>query len=384
MKYPESFSSKLPKVKTSIFTVMSKMAADHDALNLSQGFPDFPVAEELVKKVSEYIAKGFNQYAPSPGLPQLRAGIAEKTERLYGNYYNPGTEVTVTAGATEAIFCAITAMIREDDEVIMFPPAYDCYAPTVELCNGKPVFVPLHAPDYKIDWDEVKKLITRRTRMIIVNTPHNPTGTILTADDIEQLERITKDNDIVIVSDEVYQHIIFDGENHQSMARYPELARRSFVVGSFGKTFHATGWKVGYCLAPENLTAELRKVHQYVTFAVNHPVQRALADYIQTPENYLHIAEMYREKRDYFVDALRGSRFKTVKSKGSYYQLLNYSEITDEPDTEFAERLTKEFKVAAIPISVFYNNPVQEHMLRFCFAKEKETLAKAAEILHKL
>ncbi len=384
MKYPESFSSKLPKVKTSIFTVMSKMAADHDALNLSQGFPDFPVAEELVKKVSEYIAKGFNQYAPSPGLPQLRAGIAEKTERLYGNYYNPGTEVTVTAGATEAIFCAITAMIREDDEVIMFTPAYDCYAPTVELCNGKPVFVPLHAPDYKIDWDEVKKLITRRTRMIIVNTPHNPTGTILTADDIEQLERITKDNDIVIVSDEVYQHIIFDGENHQSMARYPELARRSFVVGSFGKTFHATGWKVGYCLAPENLTAELRKVHQYVTFAVNHPVQRALADYIQTPENYLHIAEMYREKRDYFVDALRGSRFKTVKSKGSYYQLLNYSEITDEPDTEFAERLTKEFKVAAIPISVFYNNPVQEHMLRFCFAKEKETLAKAAEILHKL
>lgn len=384
MKYPESFSSKLPKVQTSIFTVMSKMSTDHGALNLSQGFPDFPVADELVKKVGEYMKKGYNQYAPSSGLLQLRVGISDKTAKLYGTYYNPGTEVTITAGATEAIFCAITAMICEDDEVIMFTPAYDCYAPAVELCNGKPVFVPLHAPDYKIDWNEVKKLITRRTRMIIVNTPHNPTGTVLAAEDVAQLERITKDNDIVIVSDEVYQHIIFDGDEHQSMARYPELARRSFVVGSFGKTFHATGWKVGYCLAPENLTAELRKVHQYVTFAVNHPVQRALADYIQTPENYLYIAEMYREKRDFFVDALKGSKFETIKSKGSYYQLLNYSAISEEPDTEFAERLIKEYKVAAIPISVFYNNPVQEQMLRFCFAKEKETLEKAAEILHKL
>lgn len=384
MKYPESFSSKLPKVQTSIFTLMSKMAADYNAINLSQGFPDFPVSTELIGKVNEYMTKGVNQYAPAAGLPRLREGIAAQTKLCYGAEYNPETEITITAGATEAIFCAITAMIREDDEVIMFTPAYDCYAPTVELCNGKPVYVPLHAPDYKVDWDEVKKLITRRTRMIIINTPHNPTGTVFTAKDAEQLERITKDNDIVIVSDEVYAHIIFDDEQHQSMSRFPHLASRSFVVGSFGKTFHVTGWKVGFCLAPENLTAELRKIHQYVTFAVNHPVQCAIADYIESPDNYLHIAEMYRQKRDFFVDALKGSKFKATLSKGSYYQLLDYSAITDEPDTQFAERLTKEHGVASIPISVFYNNPVHECMLRFCFAKENETLEKAAEILHKL
>ncbi|MDR9397497.1 MAG: methionine aminotransferase [Salibacter sp.] len=384
MKYPESLSSKLPKVSTTIFTVMSQLAKEHNAINLSQGFPDFPVAESLVDKVYEYMKKGFNQYAPMQGEMALREAVAEKMENMYSQPYNPDTEITITAGGTEAIFSAITSLIKEEDEVIIFTPAYDCYAPTVELSGGKAIYFPLRAPNYDIDWNEVKKLITRRTRMIIINTPHNPTGQVLSAGDMQQLERITKDNEIVILSDEVYEHIIFDGYEHQSVARYPKLAERSFIVGSFGKTFHATGWKVGYCAAPENLMKEFRKVHQYNIFAVNRPVQLALADHLKDPSNYLEVSEMYQEKRNVFVSSLRGSRFKINRSAGTYFQLLDYSEITDEKDTDFSVRLTKEHGVASIPVSVFYNNPVHDNMLRFCFAKEEETLKRAAEILVKL
>lgn len=384
MIYPDSISSKLPKVGTTIFTVMSKLASDENAINLSQGFPDFPVSEELIDLYSEAMRAGFNQYAPMSGIIELREAICEKTERLYSAKYNPDTEVTITAGATQAIYTAITSVIKEGDEVILFTPAYDCYAPTVELCGGKNIYVPLKAPFYKIDWNEVRKLVNRRTRMIIINTPHNPTGTILSAEDMMQLEKLTKGSDIIVLSDEVYEHILFDGYEHQSVARFPNLAERSFIIASFGKSFHATGWKVGYALAPENLMKEFRKVHQYVTFAVNHPVQRALAKYISKPENYLQVSSLYQEKRDFFLKAIKESRFEIRPSAGTYFQLLGYKDITEEKDTDFAVRLTKEFKIASIPVSVFYHSPVDDKVLRFCFAKEMETLEKAAEVLIKI
>lgn len=384
MEYPNSIGSKLPKVGSSIFSVMSKMAQEFDAINLSQGFPDFPVSEELINLVHREMMAGNNQYAPMAGVASLRNQIAHKAQLLYGVEYNPDTEVTVTAGATQAIYTAIQAVIREEDEVIIFTPAYDSYTPAIELAGGKVVNVPLRSPDFQIDWDEVKKLVNRRTRMILINTPHNPTGTILSEDDMEQLERITSGNDIIILSDEVYEHIIFDEQKHESVSRYPALAERSFVIGSFGKTFHATGWKVGYILAPENLMREFRKVHQYNVFTVNTPVQLALAEFMKTPENYMHISDMYQEKRDFFLSKLEGSKFKVIPTSGTYFQLLDYSEISDEKDTEFAEMLTKKHKVASIPVSVFYHNPTQDRILRFCFAKENETLEKAAQILAKL
>lgn len=384
MEYPNSIGSKLPKVGSSIFSVMSKMAQEFDAINLSQGFPDFPVSEELINLVHREMMAGNNQYAPMAGVASLRNQIAHKAQLLHGVEYNPDTEVTVTAGATQAIYTAIQAVIREEDEVIIFTPAYDSYTPAIELAGGKVVNVPLRSPDFQIDWDEVKKLVNRRTRMILINTPHNPTGTILSEDDMEQLERITSGNDIIILSDEVYEHIIFDGKKHESVSRYPALAERSFVIGSFGKTFHATGWKVGYILAPENLMREFRKVHQYNVFTVNTPVQLALAEFMKIPENYMHISDMYQEKRDFFLSKLEGSKFKVIPTSGTYFQLLDYSEISDEKDTEFAEMLTKKHKVASIPVSVFYHNPTQDRILRFCFAKENETLEKAAQILVKL
>lgn len=384
MEYPNSIGSKLPKVGSSIFSVMSKMAQEFDAINLSQGFPDFPVSEELINLVHREMMAGNNQYAPMAGVASLRNQIAHKAQLLHGVEYNPDTEVTVTAGATQAIYTAIQAVIREEDEVIIFTPAYDSYTPAIELAGGKVVNVPLRSPDFQIDWDEVKKLVNRRTRMILINTPHNPTGTILSEDDMEQLERITSGNDIIILSDEVYEHIIFDEQKHESVSRYPALAERSFVIGSFGKTFHATGWKVGYILAPENLMREFRKVHQYNVFTVNTPVQLALAEFMKTPENYMHISDMYQEKRDFFLSKLEGSKFKVIPTSGTYFQLLDYSEISDEKDTEFAEMLTKKHKVASIPVSVFYHNPTQDRILRFCFAKENETLEKAAQILAKL
>jgi len=384
VEYPNSISSKLPKVGTTIFTIMSKMAADHNAINLSQGFPDFPVDPKLIELVNQYMLKGYNQYPPMGGVMALREKVAEKTESLYGASYDPEHEVTIMAGATQAIFTTIQALIREEDEVIIFTPAYDCYAPAVELAGGKTIYVPLQAPDFQIDWEEVKKLVTRRTRMILINTPHNPTGTIWRQEDLVQLERITAGNDIIILSDEVYEHIVFDGETHESVAKYPNLAERSVIVGSFGKTFHATGWKVGYALAPKNIMSEIRKVHQYNVFTVNHPVQLAIAEYMKSPATYLEVSEMYQAKRDFFLRAIASSKFTVHPSSGTYFQLLGYEQLSDKNDIEYAKELTKQHSVAAIPISVFYHNQVQNSVLRFCFAKEDETLERAAEILVKL
>ncbi len=384
MKYPDSISSKLPDVGTTIFTVMSKLAAEENAINLSQGFPDFPISEELIGLVDKYMRKGYNQYAPMQGVPELREQLAMKYENLYGAKYDPETEITITAGGTQAIYTAITALTKENDEVIVFSPAYDCYVPAIELSGASAVYYNMMAPDFCIDWEKVKKLVNHRTKMIIINTPHNPPGTIWSELDMQELETVVKNTGIVVLSDEVYEHILFDRQEHQSACRFPGLINRSIIVGSFGKTFHATGWKVGYAVGPENLMSEFRKVHQFVTFAVNHPVQRAIAEYISNPDNYMSIGKMYQKKRDLFLDALKGSRFSFTPSAGTYFQLLDYSAITDEKDTEFAKRLTREYKVASIPVSVFYNIKTDSKVLRFCFAKQDETLLKAAEILQKV
>lgn len=381
MHYPASVSSKLPQVPTSIFSVMSKMAHDNDAINLSQGFPDFPISEELIKLVHKYMKKGFNQYAPMQGVPALREVIAKKVESLYGASYDPDAEITITAGATQALFTAIMALVKEGDEVIVFTPAYDSYAPAIELAGGKAVYIQLQTPEYKVDWEQVKKVINSRTKMMIINTPHNPTGSVMDKIDMRQLEKITKDNDIIILSDEVYEHIIFDGLTHHSVSAYPSLAQKSLVVASFGKTFHATGWKMGYCLAPEKLMKEFRKIHQFNVFSCNTPIQYALSEYLQTPENYLGLGKMYQDKRDLFLDAIKNSKFKPVPCSGTYFQLLSYKKISNEPDVKMAEKLTIENKIASIPVSVFYNNPHDEKVLRFCFAKENDTIIKAGKIL---
>lgn len=379
--YPNTISSKLPKVGTTIFTVMSRLAQEQGAFNLSQGFPDFPVDQHLIDLVHHHMSTGKNQYPPMAGIPRLREIICEKMERLYGTSYDPETEVTITAGGTQAIFTAIMATINEGDEVIMFTPAYDCYAPAVELAGGKPVYVQLKSTDYSIDWKQVKKVVSRHTKMIMINTPHNPSGAVLKEADVQELIKITKDNDIIILSDEVYEHIIFDGIPHQSMARHPELANRSMIVYSFGKTFHVTGWKTGYVVAPKNLMAEFRKVHQFNVFTANSPIQYALADYMSNEDNYMHIGAFYQAKRDLFLSAVKASRFKIKPTRGTYFQLLDYSKISKEEDTELAKRLTIEHKVASIPVSVFYHNPVQNNVLRFCFAKEDDTLKRAGDII---
>ena len=381
MNSPISISSKLPQVPTSIFAIMSKMANDYGAVNLSQGFPDFPVSEELISLVNKYMTAGLNQYGPMPGVLSLRGAISEKMKFLYGASYDPENEITVTAGATQALFTAIMALIKEGDEVIVFTPAYDSYAPAIELSGGKPIFVQLETPDYKINWEMVMKLVNSKTKMIIINSPHNPTGSILEKEDMMALEKITRDNDILILSDEVYEHIIFDNYKHQSVSKFPELAKRSLIVGSFGKTFHATGWKVGFCVGPENLMKEFRKVHQFNVFSVNTPVQYALAEFMQNKENYVRIGGMYEKKRNLFIKSLEGSRFKVLPCHGTYFQLLDYSEITKIPDTEFAEKLTKENKIASIPVSVFYSASIDKKVLRFCFAKTDETIIEAANIL---
>jgi methionine transaminase len=382
--YPNPLRSKLPKTGTSIFTIMSQLAAEHNAINLSQGFPDFESSAELIALVNKYMKKGHNQYAPMPGLARLREAIAGKMERLYSAAYSPEKEITITAGGTQAIYAAITSCIKEGDEVIVFEPAYDCYVPAIELNGGIPVYIQLKAPDFHIDWNEVKKVVSQRTKMIVINTPHNPTGTILTARDMQMLEKITRNTDIIILSDEVYEHILFDGYEHQGIARFPALAARSFIVFSFGKTYHNTGWKMGYCLAPENLMAEFRKVHQFMVFSVNTPIQHALADYMGNEEHCRQLGEFYQEKRNYFISLLKGSKFKCQPALGSYFQLLGYSDISEEKDTDFAVRLTKEAGVASIPTSVFYHKPVDARLLRFCFAKSNETLEKAAEKLCKV
>ena len=384
MNYPNLISSKLPNVGTTIFTVMSKLALDHNAINLSQGFPDFNCDEELIALVNKHMKEGKNQYAPMAGLPVLREMLSEKIESLHQTKYNPDTEITITAGGTQAIYTAISAIVREGDEVIIFEPAYDCYQPAIEMNGGTTIYLQLKAPTYTIDWNQVKKVINHRTRMIIINTPHNPTGSIMTKEDMQQLEKITKNTDIVIISDEVYEHIIFDNQQHQSVSRFPKLAERSFIVSSFGKTFHTTGWKMGYCVAPKNLMAEFRKVHQFLVFCVNSPIQYALAEYLKDKNNYTELNKFYQDKRDYFVKLIKNSKFEFTPSAGTYFQLLSYKKLSKEKDTDYAIRLTKEFGVASVPVSVFYHEPTDNNVLRFCFAKKEETLEKAAEILNKI
>lgn len=383
-KFNGNIISKLPGVETSIFAVMSGLANQHKAINLSQGFPDFPVSEKLISSIHKKMKAGLNQYAPMPGVAEFREQIVKKAYKTYGIEYNVDSEVTVTAGATQALFTAITAFIREEDEVIVFEPAYDSYGPAVRLNGGVVKYSQLRLPDYHIDWQEVALMITHRTKMIIINTPHNPSGSVLSKEDMLQLQKITKNTDIIILSDEVYEHIIFDGKKHESVCAYPELTERSLVVGSFGKTFHATGWKMGFVFAPENLMKEFRKVHQFNVFAVNTPIQHALAEYMMDPENYLHLGEFYQQKRDFFTERVKGSRFKIIPSYGTYFQLLDYSAISEEKEMDFATRLITEFGLASIPVSAFYQKKDDNKILRFCFAKNEETIEKAAEILCKI
>ena len=382
--YEGNIISKLPQTGTSIFAVMTQLATQHNAMNLAQGFPDFPVSEQLVDLVHHYMKKGFNQYAPMPGVKVLREAISKQFMQNYGAQYHSETEITITAGATQALYTIISALVHKGDEVIIFEPAYDSYAPAITLNGGLVKHAQLNFPDYRINWEEVTRMISSSTRMIIINTPHNPTGSILTEEDLMRLERLTKGTDIIILSDEVYEHLIFDGVKHDSVCKYPELASHSIVVGSFGKTFHATGWKTGFILAPEKLTREVRKVHQFVVFAVNTPVQYAVAEYLQNPDNYLHLGAFYQKKRDLFLEAIKGSRFKPLSCHGTYFQLLDYSAISDQKEMEFAEWMVKEHKLAAVPVSPFYREKVDNHALRFCFAKTEETLQKAGEILCKI
>ena len=382
--FKQAVISKLPNATTSIFSVMSKLAFEQNAINLSQGYPDFPSSPELINLVTNAMKKGYNQYAPMPGIMQLREVISEKITTLYGTTYDPETEITITAGATQAIYTIISALVQKDDEVIIFAPAYDCYDPTIRLNGGKTVEIELRSPEFKVDWHKVKNAVSERTKMIIINTPHNPTGTVLQKEDMIALKSIVKNTGIVILSDEVYEHIIFDGEKHQSVALFPGLAERSFIVASFGKTFHNTGWKMGYCTGPKELMAEFRKTHQFNVFSVNHPIQRALAEYVKTPENYLSLSVFYQKKRDYFLNAIKDSKFNFTPSTGTYFQLLGYENISDEKDTEIAIRLTKELKVASIPVSVFYNNRIDNKVLRFCFAKSEETIKRGADILNQI
>lgn len=373
--------SKLPDVGTTIFTIMSKLAADHQAINLSQGFPDFDAHPDLIELVGDAMRRGLNQYAPMQGVADLRGEISKKVEILYGARIDPDTDITVTSGATEALFAAITAVVHPGDEVIVIEPAYDAYVPAIQLNQGIPVFVPMTFPDYGVDWDRLQNAVTSRTRLIILNSPHNPTGTALNAGDIDALQAIADRPDLYILSDEVYEHIIFDERRHESLLRYPDLARKSFVVSSFGKTYHTTGWKIGYCIASPELSAEFRKVHQFLTFASSTPVQNAYARFMRRRELYTGLSGFYQQKRDLFLQLMEGSRFAPLPCAGTYFQMMDYSRISDESDLDFARRMTVEFGVAAIPPSVFYHDRRDNKVLRFCFAKQDRTLEQAAEIL---
>lgn len=376
--------SKLPNVGTTIFTVMSALANKHNALNLSQGFPNFKSDQKLIDLVCHAMNSGHNQYAPMAGSLELRVAITTKFEQLYKTTYNPDSEITVTAGATQAIFTIISTFIKPEDEVILFRPAYDCYEPAIELNGGKPISIQLVAPHYKVDWTEVSKKITSKTKMVIINTPQNPSGTVFSKDDMLKLQDLLKETNIILLSDEVYEHIIFDGEAHQSACLFTDLKARSFIVASFGKTFHNTGWKLGYCCAPKELMAEFQKVHQFNVFCVNHPMQKALADYIQEPNHYLELSTFYQRKRDLFLSLIKDSRFKFIPAQGTYFQVLDYSDITTENDVEFAKRLTIDQKIAAIPLSVFNTGNLDNKVLRFCFAKTDATLKEAAAILNRI
>ncbi len=378
------FNSKLPTVGTTIFTVMSKLAQEHKAINLSQGFPDYDMPQKLIDYVDSSMKNGHNQYAPMHGLAALRELVAEKIGLFYQANYHPDTEVTITAGGTQAIFTALAATINAGDEVIIFEPAYDCYAPVVKLFGGLVKPFELHGPDYEIDWEMVKKIFTSNTKMIIINSPHNPTGSIMQQKDIDALIKLTKNTDILILSDEVYEHIIYDGVQHQSIALYPELRERSFIVASFGKLLHATGWKIGYCLAPAKLMTEFRKVHQFNVFSVNTPMQMGIANYLMHENIYHELAPFFQQKRDLFRALISQTNFKLLPCKGSYFQCVSYAHFSNEKDVDFAKRLVIDYGVASIPISAFYTKNNEEKIIRFCFAKKQETLEKAVERLMKL
>ncbi|MDG1276408.1 MAG: methionine aminotransferase [Algoriphagus sp.] len=375
--------SKLPEVGTTIFTIMSKLAADHHAINLSQGFPGFNAPQDLLDLVTTHMRLGNNQYAPMSGVPILRQRIAKKVQLQTGIQYNEEEEITVVSGATEAIFSAITATVRPGDEVIVLEPAYDLYVPVITLSGGVPVFVSLNMPDFSVDWEKLKSAVTKKTRLIMVNTPHNPGGYIWTQEDLDNLADLIKDKNILVISDEVYEHITFDGRPHLSLMAHPVLRERTFVCCSFGKTFHVTGWKVGYCLAPKELTAEFRKVHQFVTFSTPTPFQYALADFIQDPDTYLSLPKFYQKKRDLFCEGLETTDFTFTPAQGSFFQLVSYKHLSDEPDLVLAKRLTTDYGVACIPISVFFQDKTDHKILRFCFAKNDSDLFEALNRLLK-
>ena len=379
-----SITSKLPSIGPTIFTVMSSLAVEHNAINLGQGFPDYPMSEELISLVNQHMKAGHNQYVHMNGLPALRNVIAEKIFGLYQQQINADTEITVTPGGTYAIYTALTAVLQPGDEVIVFEPAYDSYIPNVEINGAVPILIPLTYPDYKIDWNEVRKRISAKTKMVMLNSPHNPTGAILSKENIFQLQQIVKDTNIFILSDEVYEHLIFDDMQHESMLRYPDLLERSFVCFSFGKVYHCTGWKLGYCIAPEALTKEFRKVHQFNCFSCNSPMQFALADFLQYKESYLTLGNFLQKKRDYFMALMAQTKFKPLPSHGSYFQLYSYEGMSDESEKDLAIRLTKNFGVATIPASAFYKNGKDDKALRFCFAKKESTLEEAVNRLLKL
>lgn len=378
-------TSKLPNVGTTIFSIMSGLATKHNAINLSQGFPDFDSDQKLIDLVSKAMNSGYNHYAPMLGNLELREAIAKKFDLLYNTSYHPENEITITAGATQAIFTIITTFVNLNDEVIVFRPAYDSYQPAIELNGGRVVSVQLQASNnFKVDWNEVKEKISTKTKMIIVNTPHNPTGSVFSKSDMIQLQNVTRNTNIIVLSDEVYEHMLYDDETHQSACLFPDLKTRSFVVASFCKTFHNTGWRIGYCCAPKELMQEFIKVHQFNVFCIHHPTQKGIADYMQEPKYYLGLSAFYQKKRNFFLNLIKDSRFKFTPSKGTYFQVLDYSEITQENDIDFAKRLTIEFGIASIPLSVFNSNNLDNKVLRFCFAKTDDTLKRAANILNRI
>ena len=376
--------SKLPSTGTTIFSVMSALANEHGAINLSQGFPDFPVAPDLNELVNKAVRDGHNQYALMTGVKSLREGISAMIDEIYNKSIDPEKEITVTSGATEALFAAISVIVNPGDEVIMFDPSYDSYEPAVLLNRGIPVRIPLTFPDYRVDWNKVHDAVNPSTRLIIINSPNNPSGSVISEYDISMLKDIVRRNDIYILSDEVYEHIIFDGRTHLSLLREEELFQRTFTVSSFGKTFHITGWKVGYCTAPEQLTTEFRKIHQFLTFSTSTPFQFALAEYMKNTERIRELSKFYQTKRDKFLTLIAGTQFRPLKCEGTYFQILDYSAISDEDDFDFACRLTREKKIASIPVSAFYKDKTDNKVLRFCFAKEDETLENAVEKLREV
>lgn len=377
-----AFISKLPQQEVSIFSIMSALARAEVAINLSQGFPNFDCSPELIQLVNKHMQLGHNQYAPMPGVPTLREVIAQKIKLLYKVDIDPTHEITITTGATQAIYNSIQTIVHPGNEVIIIEPAYDSYAPTIKMCGGTVVPYVLRAPDFKVDWEIFATLLSDKTKLVIINTPHNPTATRFTQQDLQQLNDILANReDIYLLSDEVYEHLVYDGESHATVLQFPDLYRRSFLTYSFGKTFHATGWKMGYCVAPAKLSEELRKIHQFTVFSVNTPIQHAIAEFMQTPSNYESLPQFYQQKRDLFLEAMQGSSLRPLPSAGTYYALFDYSAVSDRKELDFAKHLTAEHKVATIPVSPFYSESVENQVLRICFAKKEDTLLEAAKRL---